>query len=609
MPEPELSRSQEARLVREIILDQGIIEGAKYIIGKISLDRYKEVDLTEEAANEYVLQFVQYLLDKNQYYSAASLLWGKDMFNIEPISVRMIWEAIPKHAELLVQGAGSLGKSFTIGGWLVLDWLRDPAMTCVKVMSSTQKHAKQNVFAHMKNLHANAIIKLPGERQEHTIQVNEDDKQGIHLMTIPMGDEGKGRLRGFHPVPRGTIHPQFGTLSRVRAILDEAEEIPGGVWEDVDNLLITKDGVEHVKMIAATNPKDRNSRFGVRSEPGEGWSTVDIENSKSWTSRMGGYVLRLDGADCENVKQRKIVFPGLLSWEGYQRYLSMGDQSPQYYTMARGWYPVQGIQVNVVPAEYLERARGVFTFYGKTTYCAAVDLAFEGGDKAVMTIGKWGRVMGWLPKHGTYVKTEKLRHGLQLEQIFELPKLDTDKQTDSIIKICKSLNISASWLIVDRTGNGTGVHDMLRARFGREVSGVHFGENSTEQPIMEDESENASELYDKVVTEVWFAMRKWFEFDYLKFGPMVREQPLFQELTARKFKSGEGKKVKVESKKEYKKRGFASCDDADSLSLLVHLVRTQADISAVMMVKGENERAQTPKVGHVDKLEFMDMND
>lgn len=599
---------------------EALVKGAEFALKELTKNRPSGREaVTSEMAALILMQYIQRgLLRHGLYEDAARLLWGDDVFTTKPESVKRIWRQLPLTSELQIMGAAAMGKSYSVAVWLVLDWLRDPNWTCIKVLSSTEEHAKRNVFAHIKNLHTHSVVPLPGEVQERSIQANEDDKQGIHLLTIPPGEEGKGRLRGFHPVPRGEKHPEFGTLSRVRAILDEAEEIPQGVWEDVDNILSTKEGIEHVKVISASNPKDRNSKFGQRCEPKDGWHSVTIEDGVEWEGRLGWHVIRLDGAKCENIAQRKTMFPGLLTWEGYQRYLKLGDTSPEYFTMARGWFPETGLHINIIPQDFIERAQGAFIFAGAATYVCAVDLAFEGGDKAVMTVARWGTVTGWTDRAAKFRAFPKPQHGLQVESQFELNKTHTLDMTDQIIRTCSNLHIGPEWVIVDRTGNGTGVHDALRIKLparqvdGKDmapVMGLNFGEAATETKILDDDETKACDLYDGVVTELFFATRKFMEFDYLKFSPSLRLELLASELTGRRYKQAKQKLVRVESKKEYKARGNTSPDHADSLTLAVHLVRLRSEFTASMLANVQRPALKAMQHGIVDTLEFIDPTD
>lgn len=580
--------------------EQNLDDCARILLGAY-VKNVPEVNVGE--GNRYLQRLIPGMLYRGLYAETAHILWGSNLFSAEPESVRRIWEATRRTATLMVQGAGAMGKSYSLGAYFLLDWLEDPLYTAVKVVSATQEHAQRNAFAHLKRLHTQSAIPLPGEVKTYSIQASDDDSQGIHLVAIPAGDEGAGRLQGFHPKPRLKAHPKFGILSRIRVILDEAEEIPSGVWEDIDNMLITLDGVDLIKIGAAANPRDRDSKFGKRCEPKDGWSSIDIESSVEWKSKLGWDVVRLDGARCENVVQRKQVFPGLLTHDGYRRYLARGDTDPEYYTMGRGWFPEQGLSINVIPHDFFDKAIGQLRFIGQVTYCASLDQAFEGEDKAIFTVGRFGLADGYFTPNRTFIKFDHEKYSLQAEGQYEIIKNDPSKRLTQTMWIasqvkmyCQQMGIKDYWVICDRTGNGTGTHDILRSDardggLGPECVGIHFGAGASDMKLYAESEEKASELYDGVVTELFFATRAYMEFDYLKISPSLNVDLLRPELCTRRFKPG--KTVRVEGKKEFKARGFRSPDYADSLTLLVHLVRMREGFEAQLLAttgSRENER-------------------
>lgn len=588
-----------------------VIEAAEFVIKNFRTNS-RRIVMNETLAHQTMYSFVQSLIQLGYHEWAAKVIWPETIFTTEPASVKQIWEAIPKTSELLCMGAGSMGKSYTIGAWLFLDWLADPEYTCIKVVSLTAAHAKRNVFAHMKNLAVHSRVTIPCLKEDmitsDSIMVNDNEKQGIHLVAIPKGETGAGRLRGFHPEPRPVPHPKYGTHSRVRAVLDEAEEISHMVWEDIDNLLLSKDGVDLIKVIAATNPKDINSTFAQKAEPNQGWDSINMDTAFAWNSKGGFKVVRVDGAQSENVQQKKLVFNGLLTWEGYQRLLEDTD-SPEYYTMARGWYPKKGMHMNIIPTDFVNRNVGTVQFTGPTIFCASADLALEGGDRAIMTIGRFGRAHGWQPKGGAPIVFSEPKIVVQIESFFELPKAETNAMTDNIMSSCKTLSIKPMWLGVDRTGNGSGVHDMLKIRFGSEVLGVDYGSGATDTRVLQEDSEKACDLYDGVVTELFFSVRKFLEFDLVKFSPYLKMENLRPELTGRRF-APKGKKIRVESKKDFKARGNRSPDYADSLTLLVHLIRMRGDMTASMLaIQPRQDEDSVVSGGVVDKLEFINFHE
>ena len=597
--------------------ERGLLYAASYIL-QHATESPQNMVLDIKRSHAIVLQFVQHLLDKSQFEAAATILWGPDVYDWRPQSAQDTWRILFRHDKNLIQGAGAMGKSFNGAAWFYLDWLRDPYYTAIKVISLTRERAERNIYAHIKNFHRQALVKpefAKGEALVTSIQANEDSKQGIHLVAIPKGDSGAGTLRGFHPAPRfGKPHPKFGRLSRIRVILDEAEEIPGGVWEGVNNIASSMDDMGHrglIKIFAASNPKDRTSEFGRRCEPKRGWGSVDCEEDFEWESREGFHVLRVDAGTCENVKQKKVIYPGLQTYEGYMNYAGRG-QTAEYFTMARGWFPEEGIAMAVMTPAMMDNAIGIVRFIGPVVPLAAFDLALEGNDSVVCSYGRFGLSDGYTDQSGKFQNFPSNRTALQLDSQITFPKRQTLEQTHAIIRFCQQMKISPGWLCVDRTGNGSGIHDSLTTLFGKDVMGVNYSWAATDSRILGDDSQKANELYHGVVTELLFGLAKYIEFGYLKISPGFRTEELVRQATARRYKQKGKGMVRVEAKAEYVKRTRAKSPDAlDSLSLLVYLMRQRSGVSAEMVTdKPKEQRVREKKMQSiVDAMDYVDMSD
>lgn len=332
--------------LRSILETEGFEAGAKFI------------DPSTTDYNATLTNLLHFWLAKNKFANAAILLWGPNKFTPEPILVQETWESINLDSQLIVIGAGSVGKSYNFAIWTLLDWIMDPDYTFIQCLSVTKAHAKTNVFAHIKDLHQSAIIPLPGEvKGESIAPPNGSDKAGILLKAIPQGDQGFGKLRGFHPSPRSTPHPTFGRLSRLRLLLDEAEEIPIGIWEGVQNMLASEaENPEYsgqVKIFAATNPKDKMSELGKRCEPVEGWALIKPDVNHRWKSKRGWTVQRLDALRSENVTTGEVVYPGMQTKKGFMSYAMLGEDNPEYWCVddqtevlsCKGWVNYTNLKV------------------------------------------------------------------------------------------------------------------------------------------------------------------------------------------------------------------------------------------------------------------------
>ena len=471
------------------------------------------------------------LLNKFRYVDAALLCWGTELFDPRPRAVQMVWNSLMKYDKNLFLGASAVGKSFNMIAFRLLSWVHDPLYTNSKIVSTTMGHSRANTWSTLTTFHRDSVIPLPGVIQSNYISADGINKQAaIGLIAIPQGEDGKGRLRGFHPLPRRVPHPLFGTHSRVQLTMDEAEAIPNGAWEGVDNMLATEDDYGSISISAATNPKDRSSLFGQKCEPEGGWGSVNIETSEEWETREGWHVTRLDAKKTENVVQKKKV-NGLQTYQGYMNLVRRGTNSESYATFARGWYPEQTAEYNIVPNYLTDNARGTFTWMRPPTPIGSIDPAFEeGGDEPIFTAGLYGTASSFVADGGRITNFEIPREAILVEQQFPIKKDNTIHMGEEIKKLCLDLHIRPEWMVADRTGNGTGLHDYLKIAFG-EVLGIKWGESSTDKKILEESTETADQLYPDIVSEMLFSFSAWLEFGYIKFAPALQTAELFAQAT------------------------------------------------------------------------------
>jgi hypothetical protein len=571
---------------------------------------------TPDQAKSWIWVLFKKLLDTERYGAAGLLLWGPALFNSGPRAVRELLRFVRSTQNMIVLGGAALGKTYTLIAYCLMDWCRDCENTEIKIISTTAGHAKSQSFSTLQRLYNTALVKLPGISMDGFVGLNPKDRHSaITLVGIPQGEDGRGTLQGFHPMPRTVRHPVFGAMSRVRALLDEAEEIPSGVWEGVSNLLASAWGPEAVKVFCATNPRDVTSKLAQLAEPPNGWTAINLDKDKEWTSAERWQVLRLDGADSENVLERKLVFPGFLTWEGYEKFaLELGGQSPKYLTFGRGMYPLTALQNTLIPYSLLEVVVGQYIFHGRTIACAGIDLAFEGGDRIIMCVGRYGRAVGFQPLKGTPVIWKQPRYVTQADQYYELPKEKTIALATSIETRLKALRVHPDWITCDRTGVGTGTHDALCEQWSGSIRGIMWGAESGERKLMADDHDFAVEVYEGVDTEMYARVRKWLEFGLLAFHPNMQTQQLFKELSGRRYqpstKGPSGKpRIRLEPKKEFKKRLHWSPDIADACVMMCHGAALNGPEKASMIGSTRARRfAPGENVGYRDRNVYVDFS-
>jgi hypothetical protein len=568
------------------------IEAGNYVL---SLLGQPQNVTTQKQALSILRNLFQYLLDKDMYLEAATLQWGNDVFQTEPESTVRVFNSLGKGSLILLMGASSMSKTYAAGGYYLLDYLRDPLYTTVKLAAINEDHLRKNLFAHLVTLYRACAIP-----SSHEIIVQDSAlwmgiktagmEFGISGIAFKQSQETSGQFKGYKIKPvRKTPHHQFGVMSRLRVLGDEGQNWPGGPFKDFNSLIASKTGSELIKIAVAFNPENVSQHVVQLAEPEHGFLPEDLDKLYDWESKAGWRVCRLDAARCENVVQRKVVFPGLQTYEGYLSYLKAGgDNSPNYWTFARGFPPLSGSINNIIPPQWPQQVRGEATFVDTPVSLASVDLAFMGADSAKMAVARWGLASSWRDERGkrhTFedrlsVGKARPRHVLQIDQIIPLEKHDdTTRMAEEIIGRAKMLGIKPGWVILDKTGIGLGTYSHLKRVWG-DVQGVSWNEKATESKILSEDTDTADKQCDGVMSEMWWALRQWMNpvTGAILINPIVPTQPIHTQLTSRRFVTGR-RGIKVEPKDEYKARnGNVSPDEADAIVMLPHLVRMVGEV-------------------------------
>lgn len=554
------------------------------------LKDFRLPDDNPEDCYPMVWGFVESLLNSGGMEEAAQILWSERLFDPRSRASRDVWKLFDEASFGLILGAASMSKSYSLGVRLFLEWIRDPMWTTVKVVGPSEDHLQANLFSHLVSLHQGSRIPLPGKIGDLFIGMDRRDRlSSISGIVIPTGQNKRaGRLQGGKRKPRKERHPVFGELSRMFIFIDEAEVVPKGIWSDVDNVManFTTEDAQGLRIFAAYNPADQAGPTGERAEPVKGWAAFDIDQDFRWTSKRGWEVLRLDAEKSENVIEGRTLFPGLQTREGLEKVKQSagGPMSAGYYTMGRGAYPPQGAAMTVIPAGIWARMRGTPIWYESPKEAGSTDMALEGSATAVQTLGKWGRASGvkYPPslqfpqgrtvmfKDGNGMVTP--RWIAWAESQLHLPKAATRGMTDEILRVNRSAGVRPDLYAIDRTGNGAGTADLLRYEWSEAIVDVNYSQAPSEVKIMSEDTKLPKEEFFRMDSELWFATRAWGEFGFLMLSPELPMGELTQQATQRRYTTSGGKS-KVESKKDYKDRGFTSPDEMDSLTLFVHAIR------------------------------------
>jgi hypothetical protein len=230
-----------------------------------------------------------------------------------------------------------------------------------------------------------------------------------------------------------------------------------------------------------------------------------------------------------------------------------------------------------------DKWRGKFIWVEDPVPVSSCDLALEGGAAAEYTLGKWGLASGMIfppsiqHPEGRIVmfKNDRgqviPRYGLQADQQFPLTKGNTLAISDQLESMNKKVRVTPQFFACDRTGVGAGAADVLKNNWGQGLHAVNYMEGPSETKLMVEDTKTCEQEYDRMHTELWYALRAYGEFGYLLINPEMDITELKEQVTTRQIKIGS--KNRVESKADYKLRGYKSPDKADSLTLFVLAAR------------------------------------
>jgi hypothetical protein len=157
-----------------------------------------------------------------------------------------------------------------------------------------------------------------------------------------------------------------------------------------------------------------------------------------------------------------------------------------------------------------------------------VDVARFGSDRTALCKRKGNVVL-------------EVRHWGGLDLMQTVGAVVNEAKKDAPAEIC-----------VDTIGLGSGVADRLR-EMGLNVRDVNVAESSAMNP-------NANRLRD----ELWLAAKDWLSTRAVK---LPKDETLRHELVTPRYSFTSSGKVVVESKDSLKRRGYRSCDLADSFCL------------------------------------------
>lgn len=461
-----------------------------------------------------------------------------------------IMRAIVDHNQIGVHSGHALGKDY-VSARLILWFLYTHMPSIVIATASSDRQVDKVIWGELEEGYHHALRPLPGRLLTKELIV--DEKQRWYAMGFTTKDVNKtqGKFQGFHS-------------QNVLIIFSEAQAIERSIWDQAESLMTAG----NAKWIAIGNPLVNFGPFYEACQPGSGWFAINLDCEKS-----------------PNVIQRREVIPGLCSAEWVDRMAERhGKTSSIYRSKVKGLFPNKSTE-SFIDSRWVEWAvnQGSASVKPNGVLIAGVDIGGTGVDKTVITIRDGLRIIEMrkytqeeiiIWKDGTWASEHR---GLDPRSTMELADILITLFLDGVHRV-----------YLDIGGVGTGVYDRL-VQQGRknQVVPVNFGARplDAEDDEAQDEFSNR-ERYADMVTQMYARYAKLLE---NRQTSMPNDPDLHMQLVNRKmFARSDGKK-KLESKDDYKGRGFDSPDEADSVVLCYCDVELKADIDETWVSVDEQD--------------------
>ena len=344
-----------------------------------------------ELADVVFKDFVQKLLQNKMMKAAMTFLVGRQYFDERTHFVDRVFAALNEHSLNAIPGPASTGKTHIAALWHVADYLIDPENTHVMGASTSEGHLKTNLFASINNCFKNMVVEYKWHYASFFVGVDPNNPNGaITGVTYPQDSQEIAAFKGCHPMPRQVTHPKFGNRTRIRIILDEASNMPDGVGKGLSSFLMSVKDDNQVKVTMCFNPFDDQHWTAKACAPAKGIFTLDPETAYDWVSHEGWKVTRLDGKKFENVKNKRNDIEGMMTFEAYRKMIILGEDRPECWTYARGFWPPRSSFGAVVQRYQLEGRKIQPLFIDSVTNCGSCDTAVL-GDEIVFASARWGR--------------------------------------------------------------------------------------------------------------------------------------------------------------------------------------------------------------------------
>jgi hypothetical protein len=515
--------------------------------------------------------------DREYYFwRAADEIWNLNPDLPEPLLQRNPWSertirCCLKEKYLAIGGSANSAKSHTVAAYAIIRWLSWPGETQVLVTSTSLTEARGRVWG--------SLIRLISVIEENAPCAIKDsvgiiafrsesgrvfDSRGIQLVAAEKSKEKEASKKFIGRKAK-----------QVLVVADELSELSPAIIEACMSNLSKNPSLQ---VIAMSNPASRFDAFGDWACPKDGWDKVNPLQDEEWRTTRGGLFIRFDGEKSPNMLAGKTIYPYLPTPEQIQEDKEvLGDRSKGYMRMTRAvFFDTDDDEAVYTESDMIRgKATNKAQWLTSPTAVAGFDPGFtNGGDRCLLHIGyvgydTWGRLSF---EFGPCVALFDDANNKSVPRSYQI--------VEQVKAQCLRYGVSPENLAVDATGAGNPLCDVLAGEWSPKILRVIFNGKPTDRRISDTHPKTGDELFVDRCSELWYVGKELLRTEQLR--GIVPE--LANEMVKRGFSLTKGSgtmKIKLESKKEFKKRLGRSPDRADAAFLALDAARTRFGISSI----------------------------
>lgn len=440
-------------------------------------------------------------------------VFAREALGIDPWDRQVeLLRAVAEHDRVAVRSGHKVSKSNSaaiLALWFALT--REDAR--VIMTSASARQVKSILWKEIRTRHARARLPIGG-------RLAIDPETGLQF---PDGRE----ILGFSTNEPEKMAGVSG--SNLLFIVDEASGVPEEIFAAIEG-----NRAGGAKIVLLSNPTRTSGTF------------FDAFHSK----RSFWHTIRISSEDTPNVREGRIVIPGLASrpWIEEKRD-EWGEDSLHYRVRVRGEFPDQD-------------SKSLISFASVVESRARYDAALEDGDppEGILEVGVDPARFGSDESGVAFVRG---RRAIALET---MSGMDGPTLAGRVMELVRDLARPGEKPIlkVDVIGIGASCYDALQV-YDNEVEVIAVDASRASSVVIEVEGEERP-AYGTVRDELWIGARDWLRDG----GELLEDSKLETELVGTQYGYDMRGRLKVESKDSMKKRLGRSPDRADAFCLAIY---------------------------------------